>query len=76
MIPAFRSKRHPRQLPLPKRPVRESRSFHARPDFGATDAGALVRAMPPSEFADQAAGNARAVLAKAEPWINTSSPHP
>jgi hypothetical protein len=56
--------------------VRESRSFHARPDFGATDAGALVRAMPPSEFADQAAGNARAVLAKAEPWINTSSPHP
>lgn len=40
--------------------------FHARPDFGATDAGALVRSMSPSEFADQAAGNARGVLAKAE----------
>jgi hypothetical protein len=25
--------------------------FHARPDFGATDAGALVRVMSPSEFA-------------------------
>jgi nucleotide-binding universal stress UspA family protein/hemerythrin-like domain-containing protein len=40
--------------------------FHARSDFGATDAGALVRVMSPSEFADQAAGNARAVLARAE----------
>jgi nucleotide-binding universal stress UspA family protein/hemerythrin-like domain-containing protein len=40
--------------------------FHARPDFGATDAGALVRVMAPEEFADQALGNARAVLAKAE----------
>ena len=40
--------------------------FHARPDFGATDAGALVRVMSPSEFAEQAAGSARAVLAKAE----------
>jgi nucleotide-binding universal stress UspA family protein len=40
--------------------------FHARADFGATDAGALVRVMAPEEFADQALGNARAVLAKAE----------
>ena len=40
--------------------------FHARADFGATDAGALVRVMSPNEFADQAAGNARAVLANAE----------
>jgi nucleotide-binding universal stress UspA family protein len=40
--------------------------LHARADFGATDAGALVRVMSPNEFADQAAGNARALLAKAE----------
>jgi len=40
--------------------------FHARPDYGATDAGALVRVMSPSEFTEQAAGNARAVLARAE----------
>jgi len=40
--------------------------FHARRDFIATGSGALVHAMSPAEFADQAAGNARAVLAKAE----------
>src|ERR1700758_4691757 len=40
--------------------------FHARADFGATDEGALVRVMSPTDFADQAAGSARAVLAKAE----------
>lgn len=40
--------------------------FYARPDFGATDSGALVRVMSPGNFADQAAGNARAILAKAE----------
>lgn len=40
--------------------------FYARPDFGATGSGALVRVMSPAEFAEQAAGNARAVLAKAE----------
>jgi nucleotide-binding universal stress UspA family protein/hemerythrin-like domain-containing protein len=40
--------------------------FHARADFGATDEGALVRVMSPTDFAAQAAGSARAVLAKAE----------
>lgn len=40
--------------------------FYARPDFGATDSGALVHTMSPGGFADQAAGNSRAILAKAE----------
>jgi nucleotide-binding universal stress UspA family protein/hemerythrin-like domain-containing protein len=40
--------------------------FHARADFGATDDGALTRVMSPGEFAEQAAGVAPAVLARAE----------
>jgi len=40
--------------------------FHARPDFGATDSGALVRVISPENFADQSAGNTRAILARAE----------
>lgn len=40
--------------------------LHARADFGATDQGALVRAMSPGEFAQQAVGSASAILAKVE----------
>jgi nucleotide-binding universal stress UspA family protein/hemerythrin-like domain-containing protein len=40
--------------------------FHARADFGATDAGALTRVMSPGEFEDQAEGVAPAVLARAQ----------
>lgn len=40
--------------------------FHANPDYAATGEGALMHAMSPSTFADQVAGRARAILAKAE----------
>ncbi len=40
--------------------------FHANPDYSTTGDGALMHAMSPSTFADQAAGHARAILAKAE----------
>ncbi|MDD2610227.1 MAG: universal stress protein [Giesbergeria sp.] len=40
--------------------------FHARPDFGATGDGALLHAAQPDSFVQMAAGNARALLAKAE----------
>lgn len=40
--------------------------FHARPDYGATEDGALQRSLAPAEFAAVAEGHARAVLAKAE----------
>lgn len=40
--------------------------FHARPDFGATQDGALQRSLDPAGFAAGVAGHARAVLAKAE----------
>lgn len=40
--------------------------FHARPDFGATQDGALQRSLDPRGYAEGAAGHARAVLAKAE----------
>lgn len=40
--------------------------FHARPDYGATGDGALLHTMAPTAFAEGAAGNARALLAKAE----------
>jgi nucleotide-binding universal stress UspA family protein len=40
--------------------------FHASPDYSATGDGALMHAMSPSTFADLAAGNTRAILAKAE----------
>ncbi|RIX49585.1 MAG: universal stress protein UspA [Rhodocyclales bacterium GT-UBC] len=40
--------------------------FHARPDYAATGDGALLHAMAPAEFDEAAAGNARALLAKAE----------
>lgn len=39
---------------------------HARGDYGATDAGALLHAMAPDEYVQAAAGHARAVLARAE----------
>ena len=40
--------------------------FHARADYGSSDVGALERVMSPSAFNDQMAGEARALLAKAE----------
>jgi len=40
--------------------------FHARPDYAATGDGALMHAMAPAVFDETAAGNALALLAKAE----------
>lgn len=40
--------------------------FHARPDYAASDRGALMHALAPDAFVSIAAGNAQAILAKAE----------
>jgi len=40
--------------------------FHARPDYAASERGALMHAMAPDAFAAIAAGNAQAILARAE----------
>ena len=40
--------------------------FHARPDLAATGEGALLMAMSPDHFAAAAAGNARAIVGRAE----------
>lgn len=40
--------------------------FHAQADYGATSVGALERVMAPGVYNDQMAGDARAILAKAE----------
>jgi hemerythrin-like domain-containing protein/nucleotide-binding universal stress UspA family protein len=40
--------------------------FHAQEDYGATSVGALQRVIAPTVFNDSVAGEARAVLAKAE----------
>jgi len=40
--------------------------FHANADYASTEAGALMHAMSPAAFADQAAGQTGAILAKAE----------
>ena len=40
--------------------------FHARSDYGASSIGALERVMAPSAFNQNTAGEARAILAKAE----------
>ena len=40
--------------------------FHARADYGASSIGALERVMSPAAFNDNMAGEARAILAKAE----------
>jgi len=40
--------------------------FHARSDYGASSVGALERVMSPAAFNDHLAGEARALLAKAE----------
>ena len=40
--------------------------FHAQGDYGATSAGALERVMAPSAFNEHMAGQARAIVAKAE----------
>jgi nucleotide-binding universal stress UspA family protein/hemerythrin-like domain-containing protein len=40
--------------------------FHANADFGATSDGALEHALSPADFEEHAAGEARALLAKAE----------
>jgi len=40
--------------------------FHAQDDYAASSVGALQRVLAPAEFNDAAAGEARAILAKAE----------
>ncbi|HET7096315.1 MAG TPA: universal stress protein, partial [Casimicrobiaceae bacterium] len=40
--------------------------FHAKADYGVTSIGALERVMAPAAFNDNVAGEARAILAKAE----------
>jgi nucleotide-binding universal stress UspA family protein/hemerythrin-like domain-containing protein len=40
--------------------------FHAQSDYGASSIGALERVMSPAAFNEQMAGEARAILAKAE----------
>ena len=40
--------------------------FHAQEDYGATGSAALERVMSPAEFNEHMAGNARAILSKAE----------
>jgi nucleotide-binding universal stress UspA family protein/hemerythrin-like domain-containing protein len=40
--------------------------FHAKADYGASSVGALERVMSPAAFNEQMAGEARALLAKAE----------
>jgi nucleotide-binding universal stress UspA family protein/hemerythrin-like domain-containing protein len=40
--------------------------FHARADYGASSIGALERVMSPAAFNEHVAGEARAILAKAE----------
>lgn len=40
--------------------------FHAREDYGTTSVGALQRVMTPAEFNEGTAGEARAILSKAE----------
>src|SRR5215468_1831338 len=40
--------------------------FHAQEDYGSTGVGALERVMSPAAFNDHMAGEARAILAKAE----------
>ena len=40
--------------------------FHAQEDYGTTSVAALQRVLAPAEFNDAVAGEARAILAKAE----------
>ena len=40
--------------------------FHAQEDYGATSVGALQRVIAPADFNEGMAGEARAILAKAE----------
>ena len=40
--------------------------FHAQADYGASSIGALERVMSPAAFNEHVAGEARAILAKAE----------
>lgn len=46
--------------------------FHAQPDYAASSAGALERVMSPGAFNDHVAGEARALLAKAEVVARTA----
>jgi len=46
--------------------------FHAEADYGASSAGALERVMAPGVFNEQMAGEARALLAKAEVVARTA----
>jgi nucleotide-binding universal stress UspA family protein/hemerythrin-like domain-containing protein len=46
--------------------------FHAQEDYGATSVGALQRVMSPAAFNEHMAGEARAILAKAEAVARTA----
>ena len=46
--------------------------FHAQADYGASSLGALERVMSPAAFNEQMAGEARAMLAKAEVVARTA----
>ncbi|MFO1311416.1 MAG: universal stress protein [Burkholderiales bacterium] len=46
--------------------------FHAQPDYAGTSLGALERVMSPAAFNEQVAGEARALLAKAEVVARTA----
>lgn len=46
--------------------------FHAQSDYGASSLGALERVMSPSAFNEHVAGEARAILAKAEVVARTA----
>jgi nucleotide-binding universal stress UspA family protein/hemerythrin-like domain-containing protein len=46
--------------------------FHAQSDYGASSIGALERVMSPSAFNEHMAGEARAILAKAETVARTA----
>jgi nucleotide-binding universal stress UspA family protein/hemerythrin-like domain-containing protein len=46
--------------------------FHAQADYGATSVGALERVMAPGSFNEEMAGEARALLAKAEVVARTA----
>ena len=46
--------------------------FHAQADYGASSLGALERVMSPAAFNEHMAGEARAILAKAEVVARTA----
>ena len=66
MIPRCRSKPSARPCCSPVRSARRVTFFHAKSDYGASSVGALERVISPVAFNEQMAGDARALLAKAE----------